>query len=90
MRTILKSIRAFVGDKSGAVTVDWVALTAAVVVIGIGLVYAVFGTGNDGVAGLVDNLTGELNTAATNIQGQVGTFPSAGGGTGGTGGTTTP
>lgn len=73
MRTIMNRFRSFVEDKSGAVTVDWVALTAAVVVIGIGLVYAVFGTGQDGVAGLVDNLTGELNQAATNIEGSVGT-----------------
>ena len=73
MSKIFNRIRAFAADKSGAVTVDWVALTAAVVVIGIGLVYAVFGSGTDGVAGLVDNLTGELTTASTNIDGAVAT-----------------
>lgn len=79
MRTFLNRFRLFVEDKSGAVTVDWVALTAAVVVIGIGLVYAVFGTGTDGVAGLVDNLTSELGAAATNIDGVVSgaTFPTS-------------
>ena len=76
-----KSIaRRFVADKSGAVTVDWVALTAAVVIIGIGIVYAVFGSGDDGVNGLVTNLTAELGQAATNISDQVGsTLPTSGG-----------
>lgn len=75
MRTIVNNIRAFVENKSGAVTVDWVALTAAVVVIGIGLVYAVFGTGSDGVAGLISNFSGELGDASSNLQNQVGAFP---------------
>ena len=79
MRNLMIKTRLFLEDKSGAVTVDWVALTAAVVVIGIGLVYAVFGTGSDGVAGLVDNLTGELSQASTNIDGQVATsLPTSG------------
>lgn len=71
---MLKFVRNFVADKSGAVTVDWVALTAAVVIIGIGITYAVFdGGGNGGgVDGLVQNLTTELNTAASNIAGEVG------------------
>ena len=73
MLNLMIKLRSFAADKSGAVTVDWVALTAAVVVIGIGLVYAVFGSGTDGVAGLVDNLTGELTTASTNIDGAVAT-----------------
>ncbi|MEX2519802.1 MAG: pilus assembly protein [Paracoccaceae bacterium] len=71
MRTIVNAIRRFGADDSGAVTVDWVALTAAVVVIGIGLTYAVFGTGSDGVAGLVTNLTKELGDASSNISGAV-------------------
>ncbi|MEM7543930.1 MAG: hypothetical protein AAF367_00185 [Pseudomonadota bacterium] len=81
MLNFISNIRRFGSDKSGAVTVDWVALTAAVVVIGIGLVYAVFGTGTDGVAGLVTNLTGELTQASTNINDAVATaLPTAGGG----------
>lgn len=63
--------RRFMKDQSGAVTVDWVALTAAVVVIGIGLTYAVFGSSDGGVGGLVNNLTKELGTAASNISGAV-------------------
>lgn len=75
----LNTIRRFAADKSGAVTVDWVALTAAVVIIGIGIVYAVFGSGDDGVNGLVTNLTTELGVAATNISGSVGALPTSGG-----------
>ena len=79
MLNFVSTARRFVADKSGAVTVDWVALTAAVVIIGIGIVYAVFGSGEDGVNGLVTNLTSELGTAATNLQNQVGAFPTSGG-----------
>lgn len=88
MLTILKlavSARRFAKDNSGAVTVDWVALTAAVVIIGIGIVYAVFGTGDDGVAGLVTNLTGELGQAAENIDGATGDLPTGGAEGGGEG-----
>lgn len=73
MRTLINKFRSFAANESGAVTVDWVALTAAVVVIGIGLAYAVFGTGTDGVSGLVTNLTSELGQASTNIDGAVAT-----------------
>ncbi len=91
MRTSKTKLRAYARNESGAVTVDWVALTAAVVVIGIGLAYAVFGTSGSGVGGLVTNLTNELGQAATNISGAVATsLPDpVGGSTGGTGGTGT-
>lgn len=76
----LNQVRHFAADKSGAVTVDWVALTAAVVIIGIGIVYAVFGTGDSGVNAVVTNLTSELGVAATNISGAVSTtLPTSGG-----------
>ena len=79
MSKIFNRIRAFAADKSGAVTVDWVALTAAVVVIGIGLAYAVFGSGDTGVSGLIANLTSELGQASTNIDGSVATsLPTSG------------
>lgn len=75
----LNVIRRFAADKSGAVTVDWVALTAAVVIIGIGIVYAVFGSGDQGVNGLVSNLGSELGVAAGNISGAVATsLPTSG------------
>lgn len=79
MLILKNTARRFAIDRSGAVTVDWVALTAAVVIIGIGIVYAVFGSGDDGVNGLVTNLTAGLGTAASNISGQVGAFPTSGG-----------
>lgn len=76
----LNIIRRFAADKSGAVTVDWVALTAAVVIIGIGLVYAVFGTDDSGIGAVVNNFGDELDTAAQNIQDNgVGAFPTSGG-----------
>jgi len=81
MLNFIANIRRFGSDKSGAVTVDWVALTAAVVVIGIGLVYTVFGNGSDGVGGLATNITTELGQAATNINDAVAnSLPTAGGG----------
>lgn len=78
--SVFAKLRTFFADKSGAVTVDWVALTAAVVIIGIGLVYAVFGTGTDGVNNLSNNLQTELGIAATNISGVVGALPVSGNG----------
>ena len=76
----LNVLRRFAADKSGAVTVDWVALTAAVVIIGIGIVYAVFGTGDQGVNAVVTNLGAELNQAATNISDAVAdSLPTSGG-----------
>ena len=72
---ISKSIRAFLSDKSGAVTVDWVALTAAVVVIGIALVYSIFGqdeqTGFNGIAAQIGLEATALDTTIenSNVQG---------------------
>lgn len=73
---IMKPVAHFFADRSGAITVDWVALTAAVVVIGIGLVYTVFGPDNtSGISAVVIGLTGELAQAATNIDGYVADQP---------------
>ena len=47
-------LKRFAQDESGAVTVDWVVLTAAIVGLGI----AVFSTLQGGVA----NLAGDINT----------------------------
>ena len=43
----------FLSDDAGAVTIDWVALTAGILLLGFIVVYAIF---NDGVSSLVDNL----------------------------------
>lgn len=75
----LNFIRRFAADKSGAVTVDWVALTAAVVIIGIGIVYAVFGTDDTGIGAVSNALQTELGVASSNLAGSVGELPTAGG-----------
>ena len=40
----------FLGDDAGAVTIDWIALTAGIMVVGILVVYAIY---NDGVTSVV-------------------------------------
>lgn len=67
MRFSLKNLRGLAGGESGAVTVDWLALVAAVIVIGVGLAYAVFGTEGDGVADLATNAASGLVQTAGEI-----------------------
>ena len=45
--------RVFVRDDRGAITVDWVALTAGILLLGIAVVYTLFETGVAGAAGEV-------------------------------------
>jgi Flp pilus assembly pilin Flp len=52
--------KAFRSDESGAVTVDWVVLTAAIV--GLGLV--VMQTVGGGISGVTADITGDLATAS--------------------------
>ena len=47
----------FLSDDTGAVTIDWVALTAGILLLGIMVVYAIF---NQGVSGLVKNINATL------------------------------
>jgi len=70
----------FVRDEAGAVTIDWVALTAGILLLGITLVYAIF---NTGVGNLAKNINSNLAAAGSNVQ--TGTPPdqSTFGGTGG-------
>lgn len=79
MLDFVNNLRRFGADKAGAVTVDWVALTAAIVIIGIALVYSLFSSGPDGVAGLVTNLNQQLGVAGSNLAGVVGGLPTSGG-----------
>jgi Flp pilus assembly pilin Flp len=51
---MLKLAKNFVNDESGAVTVDWVVLTAAIVGLGIAVLAAV----SDGV----ENLSSDIDT----------------------------
>jgi len=49
----MNGFRKFLSDDAGAVTIDWVALTSGVLVVGFIVVYAIY---NDGVISLVDNV----------------------------------
>ncbi len=65
----------FLRDDGGAVTIDWVALTAGILLLSIMVVYAIF---NGGVAGLVGNINETLANVATGID--VGSAPNLNGG----------
>lgn len=54
----------FLSDESGAVTIDWVALTAGILLLGITLVYAIF---NNGVGDLAGNINSNLSAAGANV-----------------------
>jgi hypothetical protein len=47
----------FLSDDAGAVTVDWIALTAGVLIVGIMVIYAIY---NTGVSSLVVNVNSQL------------------------------
>ena len=53
----LSKFNAFLSDESGAVTVDWVVLTAAIVGLGLAVMSV--------VSGGVENLSGDISTALT-------------------------
>ena len=53
--TFLAKIKTFAADESGAVTVDWVVLTAAIVGLGIAVVASVR-TGSESVAGNIEDV----------------------------------
>jgi Flp pilus assembly pilin Flp len=55
---MLNFIKTFRADEDGAVTVDWVVLTAAIVGLGI----AVLGSVKGGAEGMADNIGTELST----------------------------
>ena len=50
--TFFANIKNFAADESGAVTVDWVVLTAAIVGLGIAVIASVRG-GTDAIAGAI-------------------------------------
>lgn len=50
----LSHIKTFISSESGAVTVDWVVLTAALVGLGLAVMSV--------VSGGVENLSGDINT----------------------------
>ncbi|WP_282025617.1 hypothetical protein [Limimaricola cinnabarinus] len=58
---MLNFFKSFANDEAGAVTVDWVVLTAAIVGIGV----AILATVSDGVDTLAENIESGLDTVDT-------------------------
>lgn len=56
----MTKLNQFLRNEEGAVTIDWVALTAAVVLLGLFIVYAIF---EDGLG----NLSSSINTNLSEI-----------------------
>ena len=54
----------FLSDDAGAVTIDWVALTAGILLLGIVVVYSIF---NYGVAPLVSDINSTLQGVTVNV-----------------------
>ena len=54
----------FLRDETGAVTIDWVALTAGILLLGITLVYSIF---NNGVGPLAKSINASLSSAGANV-----------------------
>ncbi|MEM1384881.1 MAG: pilus assembly protein [Pseudomonadota bacterium] len=57
----MRATNSFWGDETGAITIDWVALTAAVVMLGLILSYSVFETGLGGLADVIDTNLEEVS-----------------------------
>jgi len=60
---MLNYIKNFAADQDGAVTVDWVVLTAAIVGLGIAVLTSV----SNGAETMANNIETELNTAVPTI-----------------------
>lgn len=58
----MNMIKNFIASESGAVTVDWVVLTGAMVGVGIAAAAAV----STGITGLTDDLAANLGAQVTN------------------------
>ena len=54
----------FLADDAGAVTIDWVALTAGILLLGIMVVYAIF---NNGVSSLVSSVNSTLADVGSGV-----------------------
>lgn len=63
----------FLNDEAGAVTIDWVALTAGILLLGIAVVYGIF---NTGVAGLASKVNSNLINTAIGTPGGINNAPS--------------
>ena len=71
-------IKSFARDDSGAVTVDWVVLTAAIVGLGIAVITAISG----GVGGLGGGVASNLNNLTVDAIDVTGIHGAGGGGGG--------
>lgn len=67
----IKNLSTFLKNDSGAVALDWVALTSTVVVIGMGLAYMIFGGEEGPLTIMIANYNAELSDAASNLTGVV-------------------
>lgn len=65
---LFANFKSFAADESGAVTVDWVVLTAAIVGLGIAVIASV----RSGTANLASNISAALSTATVAPLGQLG------------------
>lgn len=59
--------RKFLNNVQGAVTIDWVAVTATFVVVGIGIVYTIFGDDEEGLIALINARQETLGKSADNV-----------------------
>lgn len=65
MTDLRECVRGFRADEAGAITIDWVALTSGVLLLGIAVVYAIF---NSGVTPLTNTVNGQLKTAGVGLE----------------------
>ena len=68
----------FLRDDAGAVTIDWVALTAGILLLGIAVVYAIF---RNGVSSVVNDINSALRSGIVSVN--VGSDPNIPGASGG-------
>ena len=66
--TFLNTIKAFAANESGAVTVDWVVLTAAIVGLGLAVITSV----RTGVGSLATDISTSLSGASVATLGTLG------------------
>lgn len=57
-------LQKFLNDKSGAVTIDWVALSAAVLMVGIAALYAIY---TNDFADLVKSVNSAMDTVGVGV-----------------------
>ncbi|MBY8976347.1 hypothetical protein KHP62_11050 [Rhodobacteraceae bacterium NNCM2] len=60
----MTNFKNFMQNEAGAVTIDWVALTAGILLLAIALVYGIF---NNGVTPLVSRINDSLGSAGVGV-----------------------